>query len=124
MAALSVDYWALLVVISSLSSMSLGLAAGSASAPGYQRHRPEETLLYQLVEQYYPKLNDHLAAKGQYLPSFVQLEFEDFISCGRLECGFLRVRCDGCKHEKLVAFSCTKSRRFRRAQRVLPKLWR
>ena len=106
MAALSVDYWALLVVISSLSSMSLGLAAGSASAPGYQRHRPEETLLYQLVEQYYPKLNDHLAAKGQYLPSFVQREFEDFISCGRLECGFLRVRCDGCKHEKLVAFSC------------------
>jgi hypothetical protein len=24
--------------------------------PGYARHRPEETLLYQLVERYYPDL--------------------------------------------------------------------
>ena len=33
------------------------------------------------------------------------------IQCGRLEHGFLRVRCEACQHEHLVAFSC-KRRRF------------
>jgi len=28
--------------------------------------------------------------------------------CGRLEYGFLRVRCEECHHERLVAFSCKK----------------
>ncbi len=28
------------------------------------------------------------------------------LKCGRLEHGFLRVRCQSCHHEKLVAFSC------------------
>ncbi len=29
-----------------------------------------------------------------------------FLKCGILANGFLRVRCDECHHEKLVAFSC------------------
>lgn len=33
-------------------------------------------------------------------------EFEDYLACGRLEYGFLRVRCERCHEEKLVAFSC------------------
>ena len=33
-------------------------------------------------------------------------EFEDYLRCGRLEHGFLRVRCDTCHAEHLVAFSC------------------
>ena len=32
--------------------------------------------------------------------------FEDSLQCGLLEHGFLRVKCDGCRHEHLVAFSC------------------
>ena len=42
------------------------------------------------------------------LPDFVQQEFEAFLKCGRLEYGFLRVQCQSCKHEDLVAFSCKK----------------
>ena len=30
------------------------------------------------------------------------------LKCGRLEEGFLRVRCEQCHAEKLVAFSCKK----------------
>ena len=45
-------------------------------------------------------------AQGRALPTFVQREFEDYLKCGRLEHGFLRVRCDACHAEKLVAFSC------------------
>ena len=45
----------------------LPLPAGREASPGvgapvYERHRPERTLLYQLVETYYPALNAHLAA--------------------------------------------------------------
>src|SRR5881394_1615044 len=38
--------------------------------------------------------------------TYVQEEFESHLKCGRLELGFLRVRCEGCHAEKLVAFSC------------------
>ena len=33
-------------------------------------------------------------------------EFEDYLKCGLLEHGFLRVRCESCHAEHLVAFSC------------------
>ena len=74
----------------------------------YQRHRPEHTLLYQLVERHYPEFLKQLSHQGKSLPHRVEKEFEDFLKCGRLEHGFLRVVCDDCKHEKLVAFSCKK----------------
>jgi len=72
----------------------------------YKRHRPENTLLYQLVEQYYPDFKETLSEQGKHLPTFVEREFDEFLRCGRLEYGFLRVVCGDCKHEKLVAFSC------------------
>ena len=36
--------------------------------PGYARHRPETTLLYQLVEQHYPPFRELRAAAGCPLP--------------------------------------------------------
>ena len=74
--------------------------------PGYRRHRPERTLLYQLVAQYYPAFADLMAAQGRPLPDYIHREFEDYLKCGRLEHGFLRVRCTSCYQEQLVAFSC------------------
>ena len=79
--------------------------AGGGSAR-YERHRPEHTLLYQLVDGYYPAFEAQLAAQGKQLPEYVQREFEDYLKCGRLERGFLRVRCTACHQERLVAFSC------------------
>ena len=72
----------------------------------YKRHRPENTLLYQLVERHYPEFKETLSQQGKQLPKFVEREFNEFLRCGRLEHGFLRVVCNDCKHEKLVAFSC------------------
>ena len=48
----------------------------------------------------------HLESEGRCLPDYVQRELTDYLKCGRLEHGFLRVRCESCHHEKLVAFSC------------------
>ncbi|MFO1455070.1 MAG: transposase [Steroidobacteraceae bacterium] len=76
--------------------------------PGYARHRPETTLLYQLVEQHYPVFRELRAEAGRPLPDYVEAEFDAYLKCGRLEEGFLRLRCEQCHAEKLVAFSCKK----------------
>ena len=79
----------------------------SAPPPPYERHRPEQTPLYALVEEHFPRFLERLDAEGVSLPHFVIEEFEAYLKCGRLEYGFLRVKCDACcRHEKLVAFSC------------------
>ena len=39
-------------------------------------------------------------------PGYAQKELEAFLKCGRFEHAFLRVRCDSCHTERLVAFSC------------------
>nr|EKY0577500.1 transposase zinc-binding domain-containing protein [Pseudomonas aeruginosa] len=42
------------------------------------------------------------------LPEYVREEFETYLRCGVLEHGFLRVVCEHCRAERLVAFSCKK----------------
>lgn len=44
--------------------LSAGMDA-SVGAPGYERHRPKRTLLYQLVQKYYPAYGAQLAAEGK-----------------------------------------------------------
>ena len=90
------------------------MATRDEDAGRYQPHRPEQTLLYRIVDEYYPAFTAHLAEQGRELPGYVQPEFEDYLQCGRLEHGILRVRCESCHAEHMVAFSCTNSRRVRR----------
>ena len=80
----------------------------SNSAAVYVRHRPETTLLYQVIQEYWPEFQAELVSHGKHLPTYVTKEFDEYLKCGRLEHGFLRVRCDSCHDEKLVAFSCKK----------------
>jgi len=77
-----------------------------AVASAYQRHRPEQTALFSIVAEHYPRFVQEIERSGGYIPSFIRQEFEDYLQCGLLEHGFLRVKCDGCRHEHLVAFSC------------------
>jgi hypothetical protein len=81
-------------------------ASAGVAASRYERHRPERTLLYQLVEEHYPALKAQLATQGSTVPAYVEREFDEYLKCGRLEHGFLRVRCESCRAEHLVAFSC------------------
>ena len=68
----------------------------STSAPAnparYQRHRPEETTLYRVVQEH---LDPFLACVdietgGAGLPTFVTDEFDAFLACGILAHVFLR----------------------------------
>jgi len=74
--------------------------------PDYRHHRPEASLLYQLIREYWPEFQAELASQGRFLPAYVTKEFDEHLKCGRLEHGFLRVRRDSCQDEKLIAFSC------------------
>ena len=91
----------------------------------YERHRPEQTTLYRLVQQHAQSFFAQSAeAAGARLPQFVRDEFDAFLECGILAHGFLRLRCGDCGHDKLVAFSLrhlgTRLRRPQRALRASP----
>ena len=43
--------------------------------------------------------------RGGALPGFVREEFKAYLRCGRLEHGFIRAKCTGCRYQHLVAFS-------------------
>jgi len=77
-----------------------------SAAPTYTRHAPERTLLYALVQAHYADFLAQLAAQDRPLPAYVREAFEAYLRCGVLEHGFLRVVCEQCHAERLVAFSC------------------
>jgi hypothetical protein len=68
-----------------------------AAAPAYHRHRPELTALYAIVAEHYPSFLQEIECSGGHLPRFIRQEFDDYLKCGLLEHGFLRVKCDGCR---------------------------
>ena len=60
----------------------------------YERRRPEDTVLYQLVQEHLETFLAQVEAEtGTALPEFVKAEFEAFLECGILAHGFLRLRC-------------------------------
>ena len=80
--------------------------AREPATPGYERRRPEATLLWQLVEAHWPRFLEAAAEEGKALPRYVLDEVEAYGKCGRLEHGFARLQCAACHHEVQVAFSC------------------
>jgi ribosomal protein S27E len=40
------------------------------------------------------------------VPRFVERELRSFLECGIRSHGFLRVHCDNCGQDRVVAFSC------------------
>jgi Transposase zinc-binding domain len=78
------------------------------AVPTYAPRDPSHTVLYTVIaehlETFLASLADDPEATG--LPAYVQREFDDYLRCGILAHGFLRLGCDTCKHELLVPFSC------------------
>lgn len=48
----------------------------------YQSHRPEQTLLYQIVDEYYPAFAALMAEQGKELPAYVQRNLKNFSNAG------------------------------------------
>ena len=74
----------------------------------YTPRDPSQTVLYTVIaehlETFLASCNDAPEAIG--LPAYVEREFYDYLRCGILAHGFLRLGCDTCKQELLVPFSC------------------
>ncbi|MBP6219331.1 MAG: transposase zinc-binding domain-containing protein, partial [Oligoflexales bacterium] len=76
------------------------LVMGAITQKIYERRKPEETVLYQALASHLNTFLAHLAAEGKALWSFLE--------CGVLAYGFIRLKCEDCTMEHLVAFSCKK----------------
>ena len=72
----------------------------------YRRRRPEGTVLYAAVRDHLATLLAEASEVGRGLPRYVERDFARYLECGVLAHGFARVRCESCKDELLVAFSC------------------
>ncbi len=88
------------------SKLALGQASSHNHRPAYERRRPELTVLHQMVRQNYKTFAAHIESDGRYLPKHVSKEFDEYLKCGILAHGFLRLKCEDCKAERLIAFSC------------------
>src|SRR5215475_7438933 len=79
-----------------------------ASPPTYVPRDPSQTVFYRVVadhlETFLASLDANLDAKG--LPAYVERELYDYLQCGILARGFLRLGCDTCPKELLLPFSC------------------
>ena len=53
----------------------------------------------QINKQHYPVFREMRAIAGRSLPDCIEYEFDAYLKCGRLEEGFLRVRCEHCHAE-------------------------
>lgn len=65
-----------------------------------------QVLAARAVDEHYAAFFAARAAQDRLLPRYVREEFEAYLTCGRMEYGFPRLRCASCHAEKLVAFSC------------------
>ncbi len=78
------------------------------AAATYEPRDPSRTVLDNVIaehlEPFLASLHDDPDAKG--LPAYVEREFYDSLQCGILAYGFLRLGCDTCPKETLLAFSC------------------
>ena len=69
-------------------------------------------MLYALVEQHLPSFQRNLAERERTLPRYIVDEFRDYLACGRLQHGCIRVKCNGCRHEL--------ARRIAQGERCVP----
>ncbi len=77
----------------------------------YSRREPQKTILYQTIQKNYETflhLNTSTGCGLKSLPSYVHEEIHAYLRCGILAHGFSRLRCETCKEEQLIAFSCKK----------------
>jgi Transposase zinc-binding domain len=78
------------------------------TSPNYQRRRPELTPCFKIINKHLDSFIADRQAENRPLPAYVTAEFEAFLKCGILAYGFLRLKCQGCTEERIVAFSCKK----------------
>ncbi len=72
----------------------------------YTRRKPEQELLHQLLLEHLETFLDRTHTAEFALPRHVEQELREYLSCGILAYGFVRVRCNDCAKSMAVGYSC------------------
>lgn len=76
----------------------------------YQHRNPKGSHFYQILAQHYQQFlqvyPQRFQSQYEALRSVIPEVIDKYLGCGDLSKGFARIRCDGCHHEYLLAFSC------------------
>jgi len=72
----------------------------------YRPRQPEQTVLYQVLAEHLETFLVRERQQDRHIPAFVEREFRKFLECGIAACGFLRLVCQKCGQNKVVAYSC------------------
>jgi Putative transposase/Transposase zinc-binding domain len=79
---------------------------GRPRAQQHDRRRPEQGVLYGVVQTQLETFLARARLRGEPVPRFIEQELRAYLRCGVLAFGFLRVHCDDCGQDRLVPFSC------------------
>ena len=80
-----------------------------SSRYAYRPRRPTTTTLYPVVYHHLETVLAQAAdtnTRGYGVPSWVEKDLRAYLRCGILAHGFARLRCEDCRHERLLAYSC------------------
>jgi len=76
----------------------------------YHPRNPESSSLWQLFNHHFESFvrcyEERFEKKYGFLRNVFRNVVEKYLRCGDLKEGFARIRCEDCKHEFLLAFSC------------------
>jgi hypothetical protein len=72
----------------------------------YHPRNPEDNPIYGVVSEHLETFLANQRERDRPVPRFVERELRSFLECGVLANGFLRVHCDACGKDRVVAFSC------------------
>ena len=105
-------------VVKLCSNLAPNWARGSAPPPpdsrfhvcdpqaDYRPRDPAESDLHGVVSEQLETFLERQRRRERLVPRFVERELRSFLECGVLAHGFLRVHCDACGRDRVVAFSC------------------
>jgi hypothetical protein len=72
----------------------------------YRRREPEQTLLHEVLCAHLETFLDRVRTEEFELPDHVVKELREYIACGVLAHGFVRIRCEKCGKSMAVGYSC------------------
>jgi len=73
---------------------------------GYKRREPEQELLHSVLLEHLETFLEQVRTDMYALPRHVENELRDYLKCGVLSHGFVRMRCGACGESMVVGFSC------------------
>jgi len=72
----------------------------------YRRREAEQTLLHAALCAHLETFLDRVRSGESDLPEHVVKEFREYLACGVLAHGFVRIRCEKCGRSMAVGYSC------------------